>query len=192
MNRKPRIASDFDKTEEDWTAYREFKDLWEIGSLTEASLVYRMVESSSLKICRVYDRKGEVMYVTNRCLSVLANAPFKRGTSLDGCIRTIINDEIISFWNFDSDVRADIAEMEEESRDLTILEEVFRRIETETYMRERVASKRELQEMIVDTVLSKAKPPIPPAATIRNSPTPNAANPRFVDRLRTMMLGKRR
>lgn len=159
MYRMSKTADNIEKSDEDWMAYKEFKDLWEIGTLAESSIVYQKIERSSLKICRVYQRPEEAMYVTSRCLSVLAEFPFKRGCSLDDCIQNIINNEIISFWNFESDVQTDLAEMEHETRDLRILQEVFRRINTESFMRERIASRREIEETIIETVLSDVAAP---------------------------------
>lgn len=192
MYRKSTIADNFDQSDEDWMAYKEFRHLWEMGTLTKYSTVYRKVDDSSFRICRVYNKPEQAMYVTSLCLSELAKLPFTRGGSLDESIRSIIKREIISLWNFHSDVRAEVAEMEDETRSLEILREVNRKVDNDSLMRETKASRMEIQETIIETVLSGVTIPVSaPVTQDRNSePETGSVDRRLFHRLIRWLFGK--
>lgn len=183
-----------DRREGDRNSYREFLCLWEIGTLTEDNEIYRKVEISSLDICRKYGKPERVMDVCHTCLAALAQRRSDHG-SLGADIDDILDKEVVSVWNIRSEIDGEgLAGSPKSRRALHIVEEVFRRLNSEPNIRSLLASRFDLKRNIIELILASDCYGLPIQNKILRTLTPSssaaAENPagRPVERsLRTRM-----
>lgn len=144
------------KTDEnEFSQLKEFHRLWKTGMLTEENIVYKKVELVSKKACRQYGRSNRAMDTCRTCLIALAAEQPGNNLPIDARIRRILEEEVISVWRYEKQEELRTTSRSEINHASSrFIEEIFRKLNSEKYMRSQIASSPEMRRNIIEIIVA--------------------------------------